>query len=277
MNRRKALITSGLGALLPFTGELKAGDFAYHQSENLKIGMAGYSFAHYKGNIDQVISVMQATGVNHMTLKDFQLPYSSNQEQAAAIITKLRTAGIEPYGLGVIYMESVQDVEKFFAYAATAGISLIIGSPAPELLPAVEEKVKTTGIRFAIHNHGPEDKRYPDIDSIYALIKNKNSGMGICLDVGHSFRCGHDPADMLKRYGSRVMDMHIKDVTEPIPSGTSTIPGRGKLNLRGVFEAAVSMGYQGFCSLEYERPGDPALGIAESIGYMKGLMKGLSR
>jgi sugar phosphate isomerase/epimerase len=73
------------------------------------------------------------------------------------------------------------------------------------------------------------------------------------------------------------MDMHIKDVTEPIPSGTSTIPGRGKLNLRGVFEAAVSMGYQGFCSLEYERPGDPALGIAESIGYMKGLMKGLSR
>lgn len=238
--------------------------------------MAGYSFVHYKGQLDQVISVMQATGVRHMTLKDFQLPYSSNREQAATIINKLRTAGIEPYGLGVIYMESVQDVDKYFSYAATAGISLIIGSPAPELLPAVEEKVKSSGIRIAIHNHGPEDKRYPDIDSIYELIKNRHQGMGICLDIGHSFRCGNNPADMLKRYGSRVMDMHIKDVTEPIATGTSTIPGRGKINLSALIETAASMDYQGFCSLEYERPGDPALGIAESIGYMKGLMKGLS-
>ena len=276
MNRRKALVTGGLGALLPFAGGSKAGVFTNNQPGNLKIGMAGYSFAYYKGQLDQVISVMQATGINHMTLKDFQLPYSSNQEQAATIINKLRTAGIVPYGLGVIYMESMQDVDKYFSYAATAGISLIIGSPTPELLSTVEEKVKSTGIRIAIHNHGPEDKRYPDIDSIYELIKNRHQGMGICLDVGHSFRCGHDPADMFKRYGSRVMDMHIKDVTEPIATGTSTIPGRGKLNLSAVFETATSMGYQGFCSLEYERPGDPALGIAESIGYMKGLMKGLS-
>lgn len=273
MNRRKAIAAGGLSALLPL--------FAFSESSRadntnpINIGMAGYSFAHYKGDLESVIKVMQQVGLQQMTLKDFQLPYQSTQEQAGLILGKLKNAGIQVYGLGVIYMENEEDVAKYFDYATRAGIGMIIGSPAEKILPAVEKKVKSTGIRIAIHNHGPEDKRYPDIDSIYDQIKNLDSRIGICLDVGHSFRCGHDPAQMLERFGDRVFDMHIKDVTEPVANGISTIPGRGKINLGSIFKAAVRIGYKGNCSLEYERPGDPANGISESIGYIKGLIKGL--
>jgi sugar phosphate isomerase/epimerase len=273
MNRRDAIIAGGLTALFP--SSLPSMALPPDSSADLKIGIAGYSFAHYRDNISAVISVMQQTGVTHMTLKDFQLPYESTAGEAAAIISQLRKGGIEPYGLGVIYMEQDSDVDRFFSYAERAGIKMIIGSPAEKTLAAVERNVKSTGIRIAIHNHGPEDKRYPDIDTIYKLISGLDSRIGICLDVGHSFRCGNNPAKMLDRFGDRVMDMHIKDVTEPVAGGISTIPGRGQINLSDLFSTAVKKGYKGFCSLEYERPGDPAIGIAESIGYLRGMMTGL--
>jgi inosose dehydratase len=274
MNRRDALIAGGISALFPVS--FSAAAQVPIATADLKIGMAGYSFAHYRNNISAVISVMQQTGVTNMTLKDFQLPYKSTTEEAASIISELRTGGIEPYGLGVIYMEQDEDVDRYFAYAVRTGIKMIIGSPAEKTLKAVERNVKSTGVKIAIHNHGPEDKRYPDIDTIYGLITGLDARIGICLDVGHSFRCGHDPAKMLDRYGDRVMDMHVKDVTEPVAGGISTIPGRGKIDLAGVLTVAAKIGYKGFCSLEYERPGDPAIGISESIGYLRGLIKGLS-
>lgn len=273
MNRREAIATGGISALIPFLTQ--AEKISSPENKRIRIGMAGYSFAHYKDNLDSVISVMQQVGIKQMTLKDFQLPYQSTTEQAGAIIGKLNAAGIDVYGLGVIYMESDADVKKYFEYAQRANIKMIVGSPAEKTLAAVEKEVKATGIRIAIHNHGPEDKRYPDIDTIYELIKSLDSRIGICLDVGHSFRCGHDPAKMLERYGQRVFDMHIKDVTEPVPTGISTIPGRGKIDLASIFKTAVSIGFTGYCSLEYERTGDPANGIAESIGYLKGLVSGL--
>ncbi|MFZ9982710.1 MAG: sugar phosphate isomerase/epimerase family protein [Cyclobacteriaceae bacterium] len=274
MNRRNAIIAGGLTALFP--ASIPAMARASSSPADLKIGIAGYSFAHYKNNLSAIISVMQQTGIKHMTLKDFQLPYESTAGEAAALISQLRKGGIEPYGLGVIYMEQDSEVDRSFSYAARAGIKIIIGSPAEKTLAAVERNVKSTGIRIAIHNHGPEDKRYPDIDTIYKLISDMDSGIGICLDIGHSFRCGHNPAEMLDRFGDRVMDMHIKDVTEPVAGGISTIPGRGQINISELINTASRIGYKGFCSLEYERPGDPAIGIAESIGYIKGLIKGLS-
>lgn len=274
MNRRDALIAGGLSALFPIS--LSAAPKSGISITDLKIGMAGYSFVHYKSNLRAVISVMQQTGVTHMTLKDFQLPYESTAGQAAEIIDQFRKGGIEAYGLGVIYMEKDEDVDYYFGYAARAGVKMIIGSPAEKTLKAVERNVKATGIRIAIHNHGPEDKRYPDIDTIYGLISTLDERIGICLDIGHSFRCGHDPSKMLEKFGDRVIDMHVKDVTEPVAGGISTIPGRGKINLADVFTTAGKIGYKGYCSLEYERPGDPAAGISESIGYLRGLVKGLS-
>ena len=277
MKRREAIVAGGLASLLPFTGLGAKFTSEAKNKASLKIGIAGYSFAYFKENLDQVISIMQEVGVTHMTLKDFQLPFELTSEETAKVISKLKSAGITPYGLGVIYMEKPEDVVRAFDYASRAGIDLIIGSPAEHLLPMVEDKVKSTGVRIAIHNHGPEDKRYPDIDSIYKAIEKLDTKVGICLDVGHSYRCGHNPAEMLKRFGTRVIDMHIKDVTEPVAKGKSTTPGRGQLDLQSVFQTAHEIGFSGFCSLEYERPGHPGMGIAESIGYMRGLIKTIQR
>ena len=239
---------------------------------SFNVAIAGYTFLAYNNNLDKVIDMMKAVGTKFISLKNFQLPYESTQQQVDEAIGKFTAAGVEVYGLGVIYLKSQQEVDNAFSYAQMARVKIIIAAPAIELLPYVEKKAKEYKIRVAIHNHGPEDKLFPDIDSIYEKIKAMDPLMGICHDIGHTFRCGHDPAAMFSKYKNRIYDMHLKDVDEPVEKGQTVINGRGKMDFISLVKALDKAGYAGMCSLEYEQKNDPALGLAESIGHFRGVL-----
>lgn len=240
-------------------------------TESYNLAIAGYTFLAYNNNIEKIIEVMNTVGVKYISLKNFQLPYDCTKQQADEVIGKLKAAGIHVYGLGVIYLKTEQEVDNAMSYAQRAGVKMIIASPSYEILTYLEKQAKTNNIRVAIHNHGPEDKLFPDIDSIYEKIKNMDPLMGICLDIGHTFRCGHDPAAMLLKYKARIYDMHVKDVDSPVEKGQTVVNGRGKINFNSFFKALNKSGYLGMCSLEYEQKGDPAMGVAESVGHFRGL------
>lgn len=276
---RRAFITSSALTLLSSSGIKAANKNSSASLENFQfnLGIAGYSFAFYKDQPDEAIRLLKETGITRITLKDFHLPMQCTEDICKRIIAKFSVEGIDVYGLGVIYMKSPEEVRNAFHYAARAGAGMIIGSPIPEVLDVVEEEVKKRNIRIAIHNHGPEDKIYPDIDIIHEKITKRDRRIGICLDIGHSFRCNHQPAAMLERYHDRVIDMHIKDVTIQKPDGKSTIPGRGVIDLEKFFATVKKVGYTGMCSLEYEIPGRPDTGIGESIGYLRALTNTLAQ
>ncbi len=272
--RRNFVRLAGAGALaaLPIL-QTNAG---LQAKEKLKtafnIGIAGYTFLAYNNNIEKIIEVMKAIDVNYISLKNFQLPYDSNKEQTDEVIGKFKAAGIEVYGLGVIYLKTETEVDNAFNYAKQAGVKIIITAPAYDVLSYVEKKAKEYTIKVAIHNHGPEDKLFPDIDTIFEKIKTMDPLMGICLDIGHTFRCGHDPAAMLLKYKNRIYDMHVKDVDSPIEKGHTVVNGRGKMDFVSLVKALNKSGYTGVCSLEFELKGDPAMGLAESVGHFKGVV-----
>ena len=236
------------------------------------IGIAGYTFLAYNNNIEKIIEVMKAVDVKYISLKNFQLPYESNKQQTDEVIGKFKASGIEVYGLGVIYLKTETEVDNAFSYAQQAGVKIIIAAPAYEVLSYVEKKAKEYNIRVAIHNHGPEDKLFPDIDTVFEKIKTMDPLMGICLDIGHTFRCGHDPAAMLLKYKNRIYDMHVKDVDSPVEKGQTVVNGRGKMDFVSLVKALNKSGYLGVCSLEFEQKGDPAMGLAESVGHFKGVV-----
>src|SRR5688572_26645958 len=89
----------------------------------LNLGMAGYTFRYF--DIDQSIAMMQRVGIDQTTLKDFHLPYDSTPGKIKETINKFKQAGINIYGLGVIYMRTQEEVDKMFAYAKTAGVDMI--------------------------------------------------------------------------------------------------------------------------------------------------------
>jgi inosose dehydratase len=265
-------IGTGLVTTLIASDSLAAASIAGKAPRPYQLAVAGYTFLAYNNNIDKVIEVLKAVDIKYISLKNFQLPYDSTKQQVDEVIGKFKSAGIEVYGLGVIYLKTEKEVDTAFSYAQLAGVKTIIAAPSYEMLSYVEKKTKEYNIRVAIHNHGPEDKLFPDIDTIYEKIKNMDTRMGICLDIGHTFRCGHDPAAMLLKFKDRIYDMHLKDVDAPVEKGNSLINGRGKIDFISLVKALDKSGYNGMCSLEYEQKGDPAMGVAECAGYFRGVL-----
>ena len=240
--------------------------------EKFRLGMAGFTFA--KFDIDKTLETMQRVNVHYLCIKDFHLPINSTVEQIAAFKAKLSAKGVTGYAVGPIYMKSEAEIDRAFEYAKKVGVTLIIGVPNYDLLPYVDKKVKEYGFNYAIHLHGPDIATYPDAEDVWNHVKDLDPRIGMCLDIGHDTRNGKDPIADLKRYKSRVFDIHIKDVTGKTKLGYSIEIGRGVIDFPGFIEMLRKVGYTGVCSLEHEIDmGDPFMGIAEDIGYFRGVVK----
>ncbi|MEN6574821.1 MAG: sugar phosphate isomerase/epimerase [Phycisphaerales bacterium] len=239
-----------------------------------ELGLASYSLR--KFDLAKTIEYTKRVGLKHIALKDMHLPLTSSREQILAAADQVRQAGLNLYGAGVIYMKDADEVSRAFDYAKTAGIKVIIGVPGHDLLPLVDEKVKEYDIKVAIHNHGPGDKTYPLPSSAYEKIKDLDKRIGLCNDIGHTTRSGLDAADSILQFPDRLHDVHFKDVSAADPKGGCVEMGRGVIDVPKVMRALVQINYTGFASFEYEKDADdPVPGLAESVGYARGVMAAL--
>ena len=181
--------------------------------------------------------------------------------------------GIDGYTLGPVYMHSKADVDKTFAYAGRYGVPFFIGVPDYELIDYTIEKVKDTGIKVAIHTHGPDGAAFPDIYKIVELVKDPSLGVGACLDLGHCVRMGQNVAEILVDYKDWIYDIHIKDETAPTKAGQTWEMGRGVIDFRPIAKSLREIEYKGVVSMEFEKNGnDPNPGVRESIGYFRGIL-----
>lgn len=244
---------------------------APENSEAFKLGMAGYTFA--KFDLQTALETMQRCDVHYLCIKDFHLPLESTDEEIAAFHAKCAEYAVKGYGVGPLYMRSKEDVDKCFEYAKRVGVSLIVGVPNYELLPYVDQKVKEYNITYAIHLHGPDQEIYQDASVVWEKTKNLDPRIGMCLDIGHDTRNGKDPVADLKKYKSRVFDIHLKDVTGTTKLGYSVEVGRGIIDFPAFVKMLRQVKYTGSVSLEHERNmDDPFMGIAESIGYFRAML-----
>ena len=235
-----------------------------------RLGMAGYTFVHF--DLETTLKTLKQLDIHYLCIKDFHLPFDSTDEQIRAFHAQCASYGVTGYGVGPIYMKTEEEVDRGFAYAKRVGVKLIVGVPNPELLPYVDKKVKEYDCQYAIHLHGPDIEIYPDATDVWENTKNLDPRIGMCLDIGHNLRNGCDPAADLKKYHTRVFDVHIKDVTDSSKAGVNVEMGRGKIDFPAFIKALREVNYTGVCSLEYEKDmKDPFLGIAESIGYFKAI------
>lgn len=239
--------------------------------ESFKIGMAGYTFV--KFDIDKTLETLQGADVHYLCIKDFHLPLNSTDKEIADFHAKLAGKGVTGYAVGPLYMKTEAEIDRAFEYAKKVGVKLIVGVPTYELLPYVDKKVKEYGFNYAIHLHGPDIELFPDADDVWNNVKDLDPRIGMCLDIGHDTRNGKDPVADLKRYHSRVFDIHIKDVTGNTKLGYSVEIGRGIIDIPAFVKMLRKVGYKGVCSLEHEKNmNDPFMGIAESIGYFRGVI-----
>lgn len=275
-NSRRTFLKQGLAGtlLLGATPLLSAQNINRIQPKAPKainpfqLGMAGYTFVNF--DLDTTLKTLQRLDIHYLCIKDFHLPLDSDEAQIKAFHEKCAAHNVIGYAVGPIYMKSEAEIDRAFEYAKRVGVKLIVGVPNYDLLPYVDKKVKEYDFNYAIHLHGPDMALYPDATDVWENTKDLDARIGMCLDIGHDLRNGCNPVTDLKKYHTRVFDVHIKDVTDSSKAGVGIEIGRGKIDFPSFIQALREVNYTGMCSLEYEKDmKDPFLGIAESIGYFK--------
>jgi sugar phosphate isomerase/epimerase len=218
-------------------------------------------------------------GIQHLSVKEFHLPYNSTQEERERARTQLKSAGNEMSSGGVIYMlkEDPADIERYFVYAKQSGMPMMVIGPTAATLPIIERYVKQYGIAVAIHNHGPEDKHFPSCRDALKFIKDMDPRVGVCIDIGHEVRTGVDLIESIALSGSRLLDFHIKDLKDKTNARSQVPVGDGVLPIVGMFKQLRKMNYTGCVMLEYEIDAEmPLMGMAKSFSYMRGVLAGLN-
>jgi len=279
-----AMTTAGLAAAtLPASARARpAGDETVTTGTDdgwrgLKAGVASYTLR--KLPLEDAIRAIRRVGLRYVSIKDFHLPLDSTAEQRRAVAAQFKAAGITPLSCGNVTMQNDEaDVRRAFEYARDAGLPTIVCSPHPDSMPILDAMVKEFDIRLAIHNHGPEDKRFPSPYDVWKAVEPYDRRIGLCVDVGHTARAGVDPAEAIRRCRERLWDLHFKDIDSTAPDGRTVEAGRGVLDLASILEATLEIGYPHLFSFEYEKDeDDPVPGLAETVGYTRGLLAGMTK
>ena len=244
---------------------------------DIKLGVASYSLR--KFSRDEAISMTRALDTPYINIKSFHLTHESTPQELAAGRKVFEDAGLKIVGGGTITIHEDTDefVGSMFEYAKNCGMPLMVVAPKPEVLPRIEKFARQYDIMVAIHNHGPEDQYFPAPSDGLKLIKDMDPRMGLCVDVGHTARTGVDVVQSIADAGSRVLDLHMKDLANMSDRDSQVAVGEGKMPVAEIFKQLSKMDYQGYVNLEYEIfADDPLPGMKQSFAYMRGVLAGLN-
>jgi sugar phosphate isomerase/epimerase len=243
----------------------------------VNLGLCSYTFRNF--DRAQLIGFMKQLNVLSLNAKDVKNHLPMDPAEEAKALDDYHAAGIQLHAVGTVYFpkDEDDDIRSKFEYAKRAGVSVIVaGDPAPGTLPRIEKFVKEYDIRFAIHNHGPEDKLWHSPLDVLKVVGNMDPRMGCCIDIGHTVRAGTDVVEAIKQVGPRLFNMHTKDLTSFTAKESQVAVGDGSMPIRRIFETLIAIKYKGFVDLEYEVHGDdPMPGVIASFSYMRGVLAGM--
>ena len=281
ISRRFFLQSSAMAAACAAGGALPAVAEAVPVSGKplpIRLGVCSYTFRNFTRA--QMIGFLKELHMTELNVKDIKdhLPSTDPAAEAAAL-ADYKAAGINLHAAGAIYFpkDDEADIRGKFEYAKRAGIGVIVaGDPTPESLKWIERFVKEYDIKIAIHNHGPEDRFFPSPFDVLKAIKDMDPRIGFCIDVGHAVRANANLVEAVHATGSRLYDVHVKDLSNLKVKESQVPVGEGVLPFRDLFQALIDIKYPGFIDLEYEIHGEnPMPGVIESLAYMRGVLAGM--
>ena len=151
-------------------------------------------------------------------------------------------------------------------------------------------RLKDTGITLAYHYHLKMIvERAEDID---AFCEATSEEVGLLVDTGHAYAAGADYAEILRKFGSRVAHIHLKDVRRgvleqarqndwsfntAVREGMFTVPGDGDIDFSAIGKFLRTSGYRGWVVVEAEQDpakAPPKLYTEKAYHFIKNLLAG---
>ncbi|NWD26483.1 TIM barrel protein [Pseudomonas yamanorum] len=135
------------------------------------------------------------------------------------------------------------------------------------------------GIRPVIHPHAGGYIEFAD--ELARLVEDiPDDVAGLCLDTGHLYYAGMDPAAALRAYADRLDYIHFKDIDQGVfddvmkqrikffdacARGVMCPIGRGVIDYSDLYRLIQTLGYEGYITVEQERDPRNANGSLEDV------------
>jgi sugar phosphate isomerase/epimerase len=243
----------------------------------IKLGIATYTFRSFdRAKTIEMLKLVQAPWTS---IKDgVHFAYNSTPQELKQVRAEFDAAGLKVTSAGNISLaqDDPDYIRQRFEIVKNLGLSMMVCIPTRSNIRTVEKFVKEYDMRIAIHNHGPEQKDFPNPQSVLEVVGDMDPRVGLCVDVGHTARTGVDVVESIALAGKRLFDMHVKDLGDFTKIGSQCDVGEGLMPFPAIFKQLKKMNYQGCVNLEYEiNAKDPLPGVLRSMFYMRGVLAGL--
>jgi inosose dehydratase len=144
------------------------------------------------------------------------------------------------------------------------------------------------GIKLAYHYH--LKMLVETAEEIAAFCEATSPEVGLLLDTGHAYAAGADYGEILRRFGDRVVHIHLKDVrrevldwarkndvtfNSAVREGLFTVPGDGIVDFAEIGKFVRSSGYSGWVVVEAEQDpakAPPRIYTEKACQYVKNLL-----
>ncbi len=261
-----------------------APDYANVRIEKFPIAVQCWTYRAF--TFQETIEKVRALGIRYLQpypgqrlseeTGDARFGHDMTDEQIRQARIWMNEAGIEPVAYGVVGIPSDEEgARKVFNFARRMRIRTIVSEPEFDTLPLIEQLVKETGVRVAIHNHATPN-RYAQPQTVLDQVDGLDSRIGGCPDTGHWVRSGITPTDGLRLLEGRIIDVHLKDLDRfGETRGALDVPfGSGVANVRDILAELTLQGYDGYIAIEHENPNDlrsPEEAILKGLEYIRGV------
>lgn len=143
------------------------------------------------------------------------------------------------------------------------------------------EQVHSMGMQFGFHNHNYEFQKFGNLTGYDILTQNTDAKL-VCLEMDCYWitQAGQDPITMLKKFGSRIQLLHLKDRKPGFPTSQQLGPaaehitevGSGTIDWKTLLTLAQQQGVKGYF-VERDSGSTPAMeSIAISYQYLNKLL-----
>ena len=222
-----------------------------------RVGLQSNVFSAFSPELEPMLGHIADLGLHWVEFAHWHYGVTDDADLMAEMQSLLGRHQIrmEAYFLGEIEADA-QQLRRTFEFARKNGVSVLVGQPTEEAFPLLDALVKEFEIKVAIHNYGP-GHRYDRITDLLVAAAPWDWRIGYCLDTGHAMRSGEPPVEAVRRLGSRLYGIHLREqaAVQRDPQPPETIIGEGALDLQGFCRALRHVGFSGPLSLEvyYDR------------------------
>ncbi|MBZ5625182.1 MAG: TIM barrel protein [Acidobacteriia bacterium] len=137
---------------------------------------------------------------------------------------------------------------------------------AARLISCIAKTARELGVRSVFHHHAGTFVETP-AEVGYLLDLTDPKLLGICLDTGHYFYGGGNPAEFARTHAQRIWHLHLKDIRadvlekvrserigylDAVRSGVFCELGQGNVDLAGVIHELSKAGFDGWAVFEQD-------------------------